>query len=80
MGIDVGQMLPECERTYSATEIGKQLGITANKVGKLANAHGLKTDAFGVTVMDKSPHSAKEVPNFRYYGNVVPVLREIIGA
>ncbi len=37
--------LPAVERkTYSATEIGKELGISANKVGILANKHNLKTD------------------------------------
>ena len=65
-GIDVGNMLPECERTYSATEVGKTLGISANMVGKLANAHNLKTEEYGVFVMDKSRYSSKEVPSFRY--------------
>ena len=48
--------LPSSEkRTFSATEIGEKLGISANKVGTLANTHGLKTDEFGKFVWDKSP-------------------------
>lgn len=36
--------LPElAEKTYSAAEIGEMLGISANKVGVLANRHNLKT-------------------------------------
>ncbi len=78
-GINMGQYLPECEKTFSATEIGMQLGgIKSAKIGALANKHGLKTKEYGIMVMDKSPYSSKEVPNFRYYANVVPVLRKIL--
>ena len=71
--------LPSSEkRTFSATEIGGKLGISANKVGTLANTHGLKTDEFGKFVWDKSPYSAKQVEAFRYYENVIPVLEGIL--
>lgn len=59
--------LPEVEKTYTATEIGKELGISPNMVGRLANKHGLKTDSYGITVLDKSKHSSKQVPTFLYY-------------
>lgn len=71
--------LPVVERkTYSATEIGKMLGINANKVGSLANKHNLKTDEYGKLYHDKSKYSNKEVESFRYYDNVIPVLEELI--
>lgn len=35
------------KKTLSATEIGKILGITAHKVGMLANKFALKSDAYG---------------------------------
>ena len=71
--------LPSSEkRTFSATEIGEKLGISANKVGTLANTHGLKTDEFGKFVWDKSPYSAKQVEAFRYYENVIPMLEGIL--
>lgn len=57
---------PQIEKTYTATEIAKELGVTANKLGKIANAHGLKTAEYGITVLDKSRYSDKQVPNFRY--------------
>ncbi len=71
--------LPEIkERTYSATEIGKMLGISSNKVGILTNRHNLKTDEYGAWYNDKAKGIAKEVPTFRYYEKVVPVLRSIL--
>ena len=35
------------EITYSATDIGKMLGVSANKIGKIANQHNLKTPQYG---------------------------------
>ncbi len=71
--------LPEVERkTYSATELGKMLGISANKVGSLANKHNLKTEEYGKLYHDKSKYSNKEVETFRYYDNIIPVLEELI--
>lgn len=66
------------EKTYSATEIGEKLGISANKVGKLANAHNLKTEQYGKLFHDKSKYSNKEVESFRYYENVIPVLELLV--
>lgn len=75
---NLGEYLPEVEKTYSATEVGNALGITAAKVGKIANAHGLKTDEYGITVMDKSRYSSKEVPSFRYNERGKAKIREIL--
>ena len=77
-GKDLGDCLPRTEKTYSASEIGNALGITAAKVGRLANAHGLKTDEYGITVMDKSRYSSKEVASFRYNEKGKAKLREIL--
>jgi len=57
---------PQIEKTYTATEIANELGITANKVGRIANKHKLKTEEYGIEVLDKSRHSNKQVPSFRY--------------
>ena len=57
---------PQIEKTYTATEIANEIGVSANKIGKTANAHGLKTDEYGITVLDKSPYSSKQVASFRY--------------
>ena len=66
------------QQTYSATQIGEQLGISANKVGKLTNAHNLKTDDYGVRILDKARGHDKQVETFRYYDNVIPILKAIL--
>ena len=72
--------LQEVERkTYSATEIGVMFGVSANKIGKLANAHKLKTPEYGKLFYSKSEHSVKEVETWRYYESVIPVFEKIFG-
>lgn len=71
--------LPKAEKTtYTAGQIGDMLGISANKVGKLANRYGLKTAEFGETVWDKSPYSAHQCQTFRYYITVLTVLKKLL--
>lgn len=65
-GIDMGNALPQTEKTWSATEIGKDFGVSPQAIGKKANALGIKTPEYGITVLDKARHSNKEVPSFRY--------------
>lgn len=69
---------PPVEETWSATQIGKELGVSANAIGKIANANGLKTDEYGMYVMDKSRYSNKEVPSFRYNEKGKNVLRDML--
>ncbi len=66
------------KKTYSATEIGKKLGISSNKVGRLANTHNLKTEEFGMVFKQTLEKNNKEVEDFRYYENVIPVLKELL--
>lgn len=77
-GVDTGNYLPQVEKTYTATEVGKMFGISAHKVGMIANANGLKTDEYGITVMDKSRHSPKMLPSFRYNQKAVEKFRGIL--
>ena len=72
--------LQEVERkTYSATEIGAMFGVSANKIGKLANMHKLKVPEYAKLFYSKSEHSVKEVETWRYYDSVVPVFEKIFG-
>ena len=66
------------QRTYSAAEIGDVLGISANKVGRIANAHGLKTDDYGMLYLSKSPHSDKQVEHFRYFEKSIDKFKSIL--
>jgi hypothetical protein len=65
-------MLPECtEKFYTATEIGEKLGISANKVGRIAKKHGLKapegeSNEYGRWIFSKSRNSNREVSSFIY--------------
>ena len=78
-GAGLGDYLPQVSKTYSATEVGNAFGVSAQKVGKIANDYGLKTDEYGITVMDKSRYSSKEVTTFRYNEKGKAKIREILG-
>ena len=66
------------EITYSATEIGKILGISANMVGRLTKKHNLRIEEYGKVFYDKSKYSSKEVETFRYYIKVIDILKNIV--
>ncbi len=63
---------------YTAREVGKMLDVSANKIGRIANKHSLKTEEFGKFFLDKSAHSDKQVEAFRYNTNGVEALRYLI--
>jgi prophage antirepressor-like protein len=73
--------LPKADfgKTYSATDIGRILGISRNKVGRIANEHGLKSDGFGEWYHDVASNG-KECDNFRYNDAAIEKFREILGA
>lgn len=66
------------KQTYSAEEIGEMLGVSANKIGRLANANNLKTAEYGEKVWDKSKYSSKQVETWRYYDNAVMMLKRLL--
>ncbi|HGY2266178.1 TPA: hypothetical protein ACNVDL_001735 [Morganella morganii] len=66
------------QRYYTAGEVGEMLEVSANKIGRIANKHELKTDEFGKFFLDKSAHSAKQVEAFRYNDEGIKALRHII--
>lgn len=60
------------QKEYTATEIGDELNITANKVGRICNKLGLKAEQpgqneYGRWSNSKSQHSDKEVPQWLYF-------------
>lgn len=68
------------DKTYSATELGQMLGVSANRIGIITNRYNLKTEKFGQWFNDKARSCDKEVQSFRYYGTIIPVLKNIISA
>ena len=73
--------LPSLPRkTLSAEEIGERLGISANRVGRIANACNLKTEAYGQWFVDKARSANKEVSTFRYFESVLPEIEKALQA
>ena len=77
-------MLPEStEKYYTATEIGEAVGITPNKVGRIAKANGLKapegeSNEFGRWIFSKSKYSSREVSSFIYSENALDWFRNYL--
>lgn len=71
--------LPESkERLYSATEVGNMLGVSSNKIGRLAKEHNLKTEEYGKWFFDKSRYSNKEVESFKYNKKAISIFKELL--
>lgn len=70
---------PEVEKSYTATELGGMFGVSAQKIGKLANAYNLKTDEYGYFALDKARYSNKQVESFRYYESGKKKIQELLG-
>ena len=71
--------LPESkERLYSATEVGNMLGVSSNRIGRLAKEHNLKTEEYGKWFFDKSRYSNKEVESFKYNDKAIGIFRELL--
>ncbi|EKD3594031.1 hypothetical protein ORF62_003676 [Salmonella enterica] len=66
------------EHYYTAAEAGEKIGVSANKIGRIANANNLKTEQYGKFFLDKSAHSSKQVEAFRYNAEGVKALRHLI--
>ena len=82
---------PAIERkTYSAKEIGEMLGVSGNKIGRIANSHNLKIDKYGQFYLSKSESSDKQVETFRSlhegrsafmlldFEEIIPVIKAIL--
>lgn len=75
------QLLPlpkVVQKTYSAKEVGEMLGVTAQRIGRIANLNNMKTDEFGELYKDKSPYSSKEVDVFRYNDKAVEQFKKLL--
>lgn len=66
------------DKTYTATELGEMFGVSANRIGIITNRHNLKTAEYGAWFNDKAKGHNKEIQSFRYYPNIIPVLRELL--
>lgn len=73
------RLLPEpvVEETFSAKEVGSMLGVSANMIGRIANANGVKCDKYGMRVLDTAKNG-KQIPTFRYNKAGVEKIRELV--
>ena len=71
------KLIDNTRKTYSAEEIGKKFGISANRVGRIANANNLKTEQYGEVVATEYNDKAQG-STFRYYDTVIPVIEKIL--
>jgi prophage antirepressor-like protein len=84
-GQDMTHMLPTTtEKWYSATEIGEMCGVSANKIGIMANENNFKapqgeSNQYGTWIRSKSRHSSKEVITWVYSEEAVEWFREYFG-
>lgn len=79
--IDLGRRLlplPIAERLLSATEVGSILGVSANKVGRIANELNIKSEEYGEFRLSKSIFSNKQVEQFLYNRSAVDFLKEYV--
>lgn len=68
------------EHLMSAGEVGEKLGVSGNKIGRLANAHGLKVAEYGEVRLDKSRYSTKQVETFYYNAAALKRFQELLEA
>lgn len=71
--------LPQSEqKMYTATEIGEMFGVSAQRIGKLSNRYGMKTEEYGTWYRSKSQYSNKEVDSFMYNDKAVERFKTLI--
>ncbi|WP_461243626.1 ORF6N domain-containing protein [Secundilactobacillus muriivasis] len=71
------------DKEYTAGQVGKQLGISANMVGRIANRIGLKAEQpgqneYGRWSNSKSRSSDKEVPQWLYFKAGVKAVKNAV--
>lgn len=57
---------PQIDIHFTATEIANELGVSANKIGRLANSLNLKNDQYGKWFLDKKKNCDGQVKVFMY--------------
>lgn len=68
----------EQRKAYSAGDIGNMFGVSANKIGRIANQNNLKQPEYGEYRRDKSKYSSHECDTWVYFDSAVPVFAGIL--
>ena len=64
---------------YTASQVAKKLGITANMVGRIANEHGLKQDPIYGKLGKIQLNNGQWVNQFYYNDDALTVIEAVIG-
>lgn len=64
---------------YTASQIAKKLGITANMVGRIANEHGLKQDPIYGKLGKIQLNNGQWVNQFYYNDDALTVMEAVVG-
>ncbi|SIR37420.1 hypothetical protein SAMN05880558_112126 [Aeromonas sp. RU39B] len=64
LGLDLN--VTATQQVWSASELAKEFGVSAQAIGRLANKYQVKTDEFGEYRLDQAIHSRKQVQTFYY--------------
>ncbi|MFX3618629.1 MAG: Bro-N domain-containing protein [Sporolactobacillus sp.] len=69
--------LPEAKKpSFPAEVVGQKIGCSANMVGRIAKKLDIKTEEYGRWIHDKSRYANREVMNFEYFDNAIPLIQE----
>lgn len=74
--LDILPKLPQ--KMYYAGEIAEMFGVSAQKIGIIANKNGMKTEEYGEWYKDKAKNADKEVDVFKYNDKAVAKFRELL--
>lgn len=79
--VNGGELIPlpkVTRKTYTATEVAEVFDVTANKIGRIATKHHLKTEKYGEWYRDVAKGGKKEVDTFKYYDCAISVFKRIL--
>ena len=68
----------EHRETYTASELGRMFGVSANKIGRIANENDLKKPEYGEYRRDKSKYSSHECDTWVYFDSVIPKVSNLL--
>lgn len=71
-------VMPVTDKHWSATDIAKELGVSAQKVGRIANVNNMKNSEYGEWRIDQAAHSCKQIQSFFYNADGRLALHNLI--
>lgn len=70
--------LPNVEEMFTTTDVAEFIGVTANKLGRIANEHNMKIPEHGEYRLSKSQHSDKQVEQWHWSARGKYAMEELV--